>query len=67
MAVANQDPASVLNAVVNFTTTNLSDGDPFVEPHTVSGPNGTFTIPLNAVNIGGNNSCPINFRYFSRG
>lgn len=54
MAVANQDPENVLNFAVNFTTTNLDNGDPYVEPHTVSGPTGSFTVPLNAVNISGN-------------
>lgn len=57
MAVANQSPASIafpMAQVVNFTTTNLSNGNTFVEPHTVSGPNGSFTVPLNAINIGGN-------------
>jgi hypothetical protein len=53
MAVANQNPENVLNYVVNFTTTNVSDGQIFEEPHTVSGPNGAFTIPLNAVSISG--------------
>lgn len=57
MATANQDPANIgfpMAQVVNFTTTDLSNGNVFTEPHTVSGPNGSFTIPLNAINIGGN-------------
>lgn len=56
MATANQDPSNVLNYEVNFTTTNLNNGDPFTEPHFVSGPTpgGTFNIPLNAVPINGN-------------
>lgn len=56
MATANQDPANVLNKKVSFTTTNLLNGEVFLEPHTVSGPTpqGTFTIPLNAINIVGN-------------
>lgn len=56
MAIANQNPQNVLHYVVNFTTTNLDNGDTFVEPHSVSGPTpvGTFSIPLNAVTISGN-------------
>lgn len=56
MAIANQNPQNVLHYVVNFTTTNLDNGDAFVEPHSVSGPTpvGTFNIPLNAVTISGN-------------
>jgi hypothetical protein len=55
MAIANQDPQNVVHYVVNFTTTNLDNGDTFVEPHNVSGPTpvGTFNIPLNAVTISG--------------
>jgi hypothetical protein len=55
MATANQAPQNVLHYAVNFTTTNLDNGDSFVEPHSVSGPTpgGTFNIPLNAVPITG--------------
>ncbi|MEK6829303.1 MAG: hypothetical protein AABY15_04185 [Nanoarchaeota archaeon] len=55
MATANQAPINVLHREVNFTTTNLLNGEVFVEPHTVSGPTpqGTFNIPLNGVNIVG--------------
>lgn len=57
MAVANGNPAN--NSIakkVTFTTTNLDNGDIFVEPHTVSGPTpaGTFNIPLNGINLGTN-------------
>lgn len=57
MAVANGNPAN--NSIakkVTFTTTNLDNGDFFVEPHTVAGPTpaGTFTIPLNGINLGTN-------------
>jgi len=57
MATANQDPQNIgfpMAQVVNFTTTNLSNGTVFSEPHTVSGPTGSFNIPLNAISIGGN-------------
>ena len=56
MAVANQNPANNSIAYkVNFTTTNLSNGNPFVEPHTVVGPTpaGTFNIALNGVSLAG--------------
>ncbi len=56
MATANQAPANVINKKVSFTTTNLLNGEVFLEPHTVSGPTpqGTFNIPLNGINITGN-------------
>lgn len=54
MATANQSPGSILNFNVEFTTTDLSNGNLFSEPHTVSGPTGSFTNPLNAVTITGN-------------
>jgi len=57
MAQANQDPATIgfpMAQVVNFTTTNLDNGDPFVEPHTVSGPTGSYNVPVSAINIGNN-------------
>jgi hypothetical protein len=55
MAIANQNPINVINYPVNFTTTNLSNGNTFVEPHTVAGPipSGTFNIPLNGINLAG--------------
>ena len=55
MAQANQDPSTIgptMAKVVNFTTTNLSSGDPFVEPHTVSGPTGSYNVPVSVINIG---------------
>jgi len=55
MATANQNPANIAIAeVVNFTTTDLNSSQQFIEPHTVSGPNGSFNVPLNAVPISGN-------------
>jgi hypothetical protein len=57
MATANQNPANIgfpMAQVVNFTTTNLSNGDLFVEPHTVSGPSGSFNVPVSAIPISGN-------------
>jgi hypothetical protein len=57
MATANQDPANIglpMAQVVNFTTTNLSNGDPFVEPHTVSGPTGSYNVPVSVIPISGN-------------
>ena len=56
MATANQTPASIglpMAQPVNFTTTNLDNGNLFTEPHTVSGPTGSFIVPINAVPIGG--------------
>jgi len=54
MATQNQDPQNVYNYEVNFTTTNLSNGDEFIEPHTVSDPNGSFSVPLNFTKPTGN-------------
>lgn len=54
MATANQDPQNVYNRVINFTTTNLSNGNQFIEPHTVTLQNGSYNIPLNPINIQGN-------------
>ncbi len=56
MAIANQSPQNVVNYEIEFTTTNLDNGDTFIEPHTVSGPTpvGSFSIPLNAISITGN-------------
>jgi hypothetical protein len=53
MAQANQDPATVVNYKVEFTTLNLDNGDPFDEPHTITGPapGGSFNQPLNPINI----------------
>lgn len=54
MATANQNPASIPTAKsVTFTTTNLSNGETFVEPHSVAGPtpSGTFNIPLNGISL----------------
>lgn len=57
----NQDPQNAYNYEVNFTTTNLSNGDPFVEPHTVSGPTpvGAINIPLNAIVSGSKAFIPL--------
>ncbi len=49
----NVQPQNALNFSVEFTTTNLDNGQPFVEPFVVTGPNGSFNIPLNAVAYGG--------------
>jgi hypothetical protein len=50
----NPNPQNVYNYAINFTTTNLSNGNPFVEPHTVTLQNGSYNIPLNPINIQGN-------------
>jgi len=56
MAIPNENPINVINYKVNFTTTNLKNGDTFIEPHTASGPVpiGSFNIALNASTISGN-------------
>jgi len=54
MATQNQDPKNVYNRVINFTTTDLSNGNVFSEPHTVTLQNGTYNIPLNNTTIQGN-------------
>jgi len=56
MATPNTSPATMSSDMarkVEFTTTNVDFAIQFVEPHTVNGPNGAFTVPLNAINIGG--------------
>lgn len=55
MATANQSPENIQIAqLVSFTTTNLDSGDLFEEPHTVSGPTGSFSVPLSIIPIVGN-------------
>lgn len=50
---ANTNPANALNKKIKFTTTNLDNGTIFIEPFEVTGPNGSFNVPLNAVNYSG--------------
>lgn len=54
MATQNQNPQNLYNRVINFTTTNLSNGQPFEEPHSVTLQNGNYNIPLNDAIIQGN-------------
>lgn len=56
MATPNVDPSTMNSDMarkVEFTTTNIDFAIEFEEPHVVSGPNGAFNVPLNAINIGG--------------
>jgi len=50
----NVNPSTALNASVRFTTTDIGNGQPFVENFLTTGPSGNFFISLNALNIGGN-------------
>lgn len=50
----NIDPQNALNREINFATTNLSNGNQFIEPHTVTLLNGNYNIPLNNSSIQGN-------------
>jgi hypothetical protein len=52
MATPNQDPQNVYNRVINFTTTNLLNGNLYEEPHTVILLNGV--TPINSLTIQGN-------------
>ncbi len=56
MAIANQNPQNVLNHVVEFSTTDLLNGNTFEEPHYVSSPTpgGTFNINLGAFSLSSN-------------
>lgn len=51
MAIANQSPATIGSPMaqrVSFETTDLTNGNPFVEPHTVNvtNPGGATIIPI---------------------
>lgn len=54
----NQNPQNVYNREINFTTTNLSNGNVFSEPHVVTLVNGIYQIPLNQQIINGNQFGP---------
>lgn len=48
--VPNTSPENLKIAKsVTFTTTNLSDGNTFAEPHTVTLNNGSYNVPLNFI------------------
>lgn len=49
---SNVAPQNAKNFKVNFTTNNLDNGTQFAESFIVSGPNGSFNVPLNAVTNG---------------
>ena len=49
---ANTLPQNALNKSVKFSTTNLDNGQPFIEPYILTGPSGSFNLPLNSVTNG---------------
>lgn len=49
----NVAPQNAKNFKVQFTTTNLDNGSVFLEPFIVSGPSGSFNVPLNSTTNGG--------------